>query len=472
MWTKKKITLVAVLVVAIAAVALCLSAFSSKEYDELVPEEAKAVVQIEPGKLPKALQKDNPLATLLGVGTDGLDLSQPLYAFITPNEYIGFCAKVADEGMLKAQFEQLAANKKVQLLDNSNGLDWAWVNDGWLVAWNGRLVFALGPGVAQERDELQHTMAAMYRSGKPFTKTDKFTRLTDQKGAVHLFAQLDAVPAPYNMLFRLTVPADCDPAAVSLFASTEFDESDNGLVTSIESQLTSDNQDVMRAIEDFEKSKPAIDGAGSDGPGHPSLFELYTCTQGKQLLSLLKTDATLRGLLMGINQTVDADKMLGSADGLLMLRIDSLAADWTPSFSITAETRADNLFADADYWLKSAAKQRNVSLNRLSPTDYLLSNDGKQLYFGQNKKENLLYFASEKPRQQGEKAPLMKRSEKSSKDNPDDCLVLFTLDLAKLATQPCMKQGGAAQMLLSLFPGKNSLSFYACRDGKSVILIE
>lgn len=464
MWTKKKKTGFAALGLAIVAVALCLWAFTGKSYDEIIPEEAKAVVQVEPGELPEALQKDNPLTKALGVATDGLDLRSPLYAFVTPNEYLGFCAKVADKDKLTAQFERLAAERKAQLLDAGNGLSWAWINAGWLVAWNGRMVFALGPGVAQERDELQHTMAAMYRSGKPFTKTDKFERLTEQKGAIRMFSQLDAIPAPYNMLFRLTVPPECDPAAVYLFASTEIKQAGGGgIETRVESQLTSDNEDVMRAISDFEKTKGALYTARSSAESSAPLFELYTCTQGKSLLSLLKTDATLRGLLMGLNQTVDADKILGSADGLLALKIYSLAKDWTPSFSLTAETRADNLFADADYWMESAQKQRNVSLKRLSPTDYLLSNDGKQLYFGKNTKKGQLYFASEKSGWQYE--------DNSPGKGDGKTLVRFTLDLEKLAGQSCMKQGGTAQALMSLFPGSHRMDFFAERGSKSTLSI-
>ncbi len=459
----KKTCAIAVPLLAVV-VALCLWAFYPKSYDAIIPEEAKAVVQITPSELPEMLQKDFPLAKALGVGADGLDLSSPLYAFITPNEYVGFCAKVADHDKLAAQFAQLAAQKKVQLLDDSDGLAWAWMNEGWLVAWNGRLVFALGPGTAQERDELQHTMSAMLRSGKTFKKTEKFKRLEEQKGAVKLFSQLDAIPAPYNMLFRLTVPADCDLAAVNVFSSTEFSQEDNGLVTCMESQLTSDNEDVMRAIDAYEKTKTPLDFEASTDI-LSGLFNLVTSTQGKSLLGLLKTDATLRGLLMGINQTVDVDKMLGSTDGLLALRIDSLAKDWTPSFCLTAETQANDLFADADYWLKSAAKQRNVTLNRLTPADYQLSSDGKQLYFGKDKSCGVLYFSSAKSK---DMALANTKLKKGSNNGP---LVLFQLDLRKLAEQPCVKQGGAAQLLLNLLPGKEGMSFYASSGGKSHLII-
>lgn len=129
-----------------------------------------------------------------------------------------------------------------------------------------------------------------------------------------------------------------------MFAAANVKRSKQGqlAMSDIDCEITSDNDDIINAINAFEQSKGCITTPPTATTAGHLLF-MATRAQGKPLLQLLKTDATLRGLLMGLNQTFDADQMIGSTDGLFSIAIDAFGKDWTPSFCMKAETRTSHL---------------------------------------------------------------------------------------------------------------------------------
>ena len=76
---------------AIVVVGIYYCFFAPKSYEDCIPDEAKAVVQIETQKAQEIVSS---LAEYWGIQASGINLTKPLYAFITTNEYIGFIAQV------------------------------------------------------------------------------------------------------------------------------------------------------------------------------------------------------------------------------------------------------------------------------------------------------------------------------------------------------------------------------------------
>lgn len=467
---KRWYIIISVIIVAIVA-SLIAWWMWPKSYADIIPAEAKAVVRIVPSEMSKGEETSaNPLEQTLGLTTEGLDMSQPIYAFVTPNEYIGFTAKVNNKDELEKQVARLVAAKKCSPTETIDGQHWAWINAGWLATWTNDALLILGPGVAQERDLLRQTMTAMMHSSNNFTSTDHFKKLQEQSGAIQLFAQLDAMPAPYNLLFRLTVPADCDPAAVHIFASVGNKAQENGsTATTIESEITSDNQDILNAIDQYEKAKGCIllPSLSKNAEAQMPLFVMATRTKGEPLLRLLKTDATLRGLLLGLNQTFDADHMLGTTDGLFTIEIDSLSKDWTPTYCMKAETQANDLFKNASYWLESARRQKNVTLTRSSENTFVLKNEKQLLHFGLSPSNHALYFASAAMLGQASQPFVAQKSNESK-----GLLVFFHIDLAKLFRQPCFKDNATSHILQLLLPGTKSVTYKAEMGRRATLVIE
>lgn len=456
----------------VAPIALLIIALISwllwpKSYEEMIPAQSKAVIRID-GKLieQQATASNSDILKTLSKASEGIDFSKPIYGIVTPNEYVCVIAKVKNEDAIKdilSNFE-----RKEVTIDDYDSRHWAWLQDGWLASWDGKSFLCAGPGVAQERDVLRQTISSMINTDDKFVNTTAFKRLKSTSSAIQIYAQLDAMPAPYNMLFRFSIPADCDPAAVQIFASTDLKvEKGQFSISSLNCDITSDNNDIVSAITQLEKQKGCIELATTSAKDS-TLFRLATCTQGKPLLQLFKTDATLRGLLMGLNQTFDADQMLNSTDGLFSIEIGSFAKDWTPAFCIKAETLNKNLFADAPYWIESAKKQRNVTLTRNSANDFFLNSEKQQLHFGLNTNHKFLYFASPSMLQAVNEPIFVKRTTQK-----DGTLVYFHINTEALNKQPCMKEGQAAALIRKFLPlSSHSITYVAKIGRKATLTIE
>ena len=432
----------------------------------MVPAEAKAVVRMELTKDDHCAAFAKNLVTQLGVTPEGLDLGSPLYAFITPNEYIGITAAVDDAGKLRQSMDQLVKKGAATACDDSDDLHWTWINKGWLVGWNSRSLLVLGPGVAQERDQLRQTIVGMMNGGESFSKTKNFERLLAQDGIVQIYSRLDAMPAPYNTLLRMDIPADTPLEAVQLFAGIKVEKEQEQVTMS--GQLESDNADVLAAIDEFQKNKGGIyAGKGNNKIGHTPVLDLFTTTHGKDFLALLQGDATLRALLMGLNQVIDADRMLGTADGMLHLEVSTLDKDWNPTFRLEADNKTRGLLDDSDYWMESARKQKNVTLSRLTPNKFQLTNDGRQLQLGTIGHNTRVFFCT----------PGMDEFssfgcfKQHSVDGSPKMLSYIDVSMKQLKTMPCMAVGSTARTFVDfVLPKVNKISVLSY-PGRTIRLI-
>ena len=461
--SRKKIYILSSIAIIFVAAILwgCIYLFAPKSYEDLIPAQAKMVVRLQPSE--SNAQDLKNIIDAVGISTEGVDASQPLYAFITPNEYIGFVAKVADENAIKKAFNGLVVQKKCQSIEISDGQNWVWINSGWLVTWTSRYLLAIGPGLASERDVLRQTAISLANSGDCFKDSPSFKRLRDEKGFMQIFALMDALPTPYNMIFRQNIPSSCDPSAVEIYASAEKSK---GGKTLINSHIESENQDILACIDQYEKSKKHLDVMNQTAVDS-ALFYMATSFQGKDLLDILKTDATLRGLLLGINQTIDADKIMGSTNGVFSIELGGFNKDWTPTFCVKGESPLYNLFADADYWMESAKKQHHVTLKRISSNDYFLSNEKEQVKFGQNVQQGIYYFAT--PSMESRISAPIFMQESNTKKDP---IIYLSINLRHLFQQPSMQEGAISTILKTLLPGSNRLTYKSFVGRKGQMIIE
>ena len=441
----------------------CIYLFAPKAYDEMIPAEAKIVIRLQPSESNAAELKK--IVDAIGMTTEGVDLSNPIYAFVTPNEYIGITAKISDEKLIRNAIDKLLQQKKAQSIEESDGMQWTWIQTGWLIAWTHRALLVVGPGLAAERDLLRQTASTLVNSGNCFKDTPAFDHLKTKGGFMQIYATMDALPAPYNMIFRLNIPATCDPAAVQLYASAE---KQTKCKTLISSTINSDNESILEEIKSSESIKSRLTITRPELTDS-ALFYMATSLQGKDLLSMLKTDATLRGLLLGVNQTIDADKILGSTNGLFSIELGEFDKDWTPSFCLKGQTASKNLFSDAPYWMKSAKKQHGVTLNQLTPTDYFLKGNKEQVRFGLTPHDNTpcYYFAS--PSMESTISTPMYVSRTSANTGE---FTYVSINLTRLFQQPSMREGTIATLLKTLIPGTRRLTYKALPGLKGQMIIE
>ena len=472
MTRKNKLQLTIAIAIIAVIIVLGIWLMLPKSYESMIPAQAKAVLRITPSAEMMS-ESGKTIQSWIGIEPKGIDGTKPVYVFVTPNEYIGFAAAVSNEETLQQNLETLRKRQLATMLPESDGLQWAWIKKGWLLGWNSRAVLALGPGMANERDILRQTITQLSEGNDPFSSTQAWTQLLEEKGEAQLFTQVDALPAPYNALFRLNIPADAPLDAVQVFASLHMEKNkaqghqDSRIA--LDFHTGSENADVKAQIAEYENSKGCltIDEKNANVP----LFYLATRMDGKNLVALLQSDATLRGLLMGLNQVVDANRLLGTANGLLSLEISAIDKDWQPTFALQAENATQNLLSDSDYWLECARKQRGTTLKQLSPTTFQLTNEKQSVCLGTlgESKGQRVFFAS--PSMLGNLNGAATLATRASGQNGLTAYFKVRMDLLK--QQPCMKgESNVTSILTTLLPASKSLTYKAYTNGRGSIVIE
>lgn len=105
---------------------------SSKEYKDIVPKDSPAIARINLSALKNDAQLSDEQASAFVKKVipfaSGLDLSQPVYAFVSPGRYFGFLFAVDDGDVLKKSIMQAA---EISSLRDGGGLEWA--------VWKGRI---------------------------------------------------------------------------------------------------------------------------------------------------------------------------------------------------------------------------------------------------------------------------------------------------------------------------------------------
>ncbi len=322
--------------------------FAPKDYADLVPADARAVLTVEPSALlANDMRLGNMLSSQLGFRPEGLDETQDVYIFITPSEYFAVCAPLHDGRRLSEQFRRLSKSGQAELLPRSDQLAWAWLKTGWLVAWNSNACLALGPGLVQERDVMRQAMAQLFSSSSrsSFRHSGHQALLDDVKGNLRLYSHLTALPSPFSMLFRVDVPQGCKDGKVVLVAGAEiaFSGKEADGVT-MEGRLTSEDDETRSLLEASDTSWPPL--AEPLRPYAPDNCVLYLAahSEGDQLLSLLRSDQNVRTMLLTLDKSIDTER-LKSRGGDFFLTLDALPKDADVRFRLCIQ-QADSIQYD------------------------------------------------------------------------------------------------------------------------------
>lgn len=466
---KKKTILTGACAAMLIAVVALVGIFNRRSYTHSIPERAKAVVRIDPSEIASPDQATGMLHDVFGISPEGIDFASPLYAFVTPNDLVGFTAALSDAPAFGKAVDEMAKKKSASALGESDGRNWAWLTGGWMLSWSKKDLLILGPGTAAERDVLKQTMRRMTESSSSFEDTETFEKLSQMSGGIQLFADISTLPSPYGLLFKLNLPTDLPSESVSLFAAVDMGHSNqSGNKITANCTLEGNTDEVNASIAQFEKSLCTINSA-TKAVTDNHLFSLVTSTSGTSFLKLLHTDGTLRSLLVGLNQTIDATRMLGSVDGLLTLHIDSLDAEWNPTFCLKGQTARCDLTADAGYWMESVRGKSDVELIREGETAFRLTAKGQTLHFGVDARQGMLYFAS--PSMLPDVAQANVAAPEA--DNGEEMLTHFCLNTEKLYAQPCLQTlDGIAAMLQKLLPATKRITYRALRGGHATLTFE
>jgi len=302
--------------------------FASKEYEDLIPGESKVVAEIVPddfeqisGVLPK-------MTEAAGIFLNGVDLSRSAYLFVSPNEYYGMTLALKDATALGNALQARVGGKQIRLLEPSDGLRWAWSEKGWMMAWSDRALLVMGPATWQESDDLRRTIRQIFKAdaSKSFRHSASYEDFKALGNASRLYASPEALPSPFGVLARLDVPRDVDPERVRLFATLHLGASGPGPRLKMEGTLTGCDEATQKRLEAYDAGDRSLKAEDFRELPGDVMFRLAATSHSDNLLQLLRSDATMKALLLSLEKNIDRES-LKECDNCFSLAVSALDKD-------------------------------------------------------------------------------------------------------------------------------------------------
>ena len=372
---RRSLFLILFLLVVIALLLIWFIGRRRNDTASIVPQDARAVALLDVNELSRAtgLEAGKILARL-GVseaGEAGLNLSAPVYGFVTGQGHFGIALSVKSKSRLKKALQQLGAD-----VESQRGYQWAMMKN-WMAAFDSNRLLILGPVSATEATGLRGQMVALMKQKK--ADSPVLDELKNRSGSLRLISRLDVMPKAYVGTLRKWLPADLDFSRVSAFVSLDAQDKSFTLNT----ELLSDDKQVQQALAQADSLWQPIQGKLIEqGPESPVLWATAGL-RGDRLLSLLRQNPAIRTRLIALNMCVDADMMLRSIDGDVSISVPNISLNFKqPPLLMTATLANKDFLRNVDSWKSGLATEAGVRFRVLHDDDFYLSAGDVNAYFG------------------------------------------------------------------------------------------
>lgn len=315
------------------------------------------------------------------VGTAGLDLTRPVYGFLSEEGFSGFLFAVDDKGELVDVFRRL--NLRVEL---RHGINWA-MNESWLIACDGGrgMVIHLESSAQQER---------LYRFVEAHIRQKIFDKETVEK--------LQSIDGPVRLCCRTVLLARNSLLPFFKDYLPQMNEiPDADLLASLSVGVQSLSLRILLSSEQATETFATVDSVFQPIRALPSIMvqePVFWCSMGvhgARLLQVLRTNPALRLSLLALNMMVDADMMLRSVEGDVVFCVPDYSVDSPLLFQrvlCTAQLKDKTFLEHAGDWEQSFSGVSQVK--RYSQTDFSLRlSDVPDIYFGV--RDSLLYLTGD-----------------------------------------------------------------------------
>lgn len=336
----------------IVGCALLLTSCSGKDYLNAIPGESTALISMDMSKLSgtnnQALFKA--MLHVSNVDQCGLDLSEKLFLFESPEGDLGLCAKVKDEDDLAKLFDQLSRQGLCQKPVERRGYQFTLLKGTWAVGFSDKAMLVMGPTTAGSVAALSNKMAKYLGADEEdgIKGTPIFDRLDSLNAPMAMVTQAQALPEKFIAPFTLGAPKDADPSQVYIAAELTVDKG----VLGIHGETFSFNKRIDASLKRAEESYRPIQGKYLTSMPHSALLGWFMNVEGPQFIKILQSNKSMTTLLAGINAAVDMDNIIRSVKGDMAIVMPAYD-DHGLSMSMAAQLANSNWVADVSYWKQS-----------------------------------------------------------------------------------------------------------------------
>lgn len=372
-----------------------LTSCSGTGYLDAIPSESKALISFDLGGMAgyvnmKGGDKAKAIKDLLHVSDPsdcGIDLSQKLYMFISPDGQVGLDAKVGDESDMEDWFNNMSKSGICTKITKKRGYKFTVLHGSWVVGFSDKAMLIMGPAVGSAQGEIQMQIAKYLNQyeDEGIKSSPMYDKLDSIDSKVAMVAKTEALPSKFTAPFVLGAPKDTDPSEILIAAAMTV----NGKCLNISGESFSFKPSVDKALKAAAKNYKPISGKYIQSIPGDAMYSILMNVDGNNLINLLRSDKGMRAMLAGLNAALDIDNMIKSINGDVAIVIPQYNGD-SPNFSLAAQLGNHNWLADVGYWEKSCPQgSKIVSWGKNKNAYHYISKD-ENFYFGVSN-DNQLY---------------------------------------------------------------------------------
>ncbi len=343
-----------------------------KDYYDVIPKQSPAIACIDIAQIAADKGLNAKDAAQILPFAEGVDFSQPAYAFVSPNNYYGVVFAVDDEDKIESAMRNSSAFSRIE---KSGGLHFVLWKSHWQVAWNGDALLVIGPVVATEQSFMRRTISAMFNSREGVSQGELFSKLESIDGGAKLVARLSALPGFFGKLVSMQISADTDADSVVLKSQISFSEESIRVTNRME---TAGGSTLPQSAE----IKPYAGTMDSEQVANTSLGYMLLGLDGQQLVKRLRADKSMRTALAAVNSAIDADRILGSIYGDALVAFNGIDNEGNLSVKLTAEIKDASFMNDVPQWQKENPK---ANLQKTQDGGWRYNGGGKSMDFNVRK---------------------------------------------------------------------------------------
>ena len=418
---KQKYILYTIPVVIAAAVAAYFIFSRSRDaYLSMLPKDATALARLDVKELIDdadlnttelyqlvTSSNDNPETAPLGI-----DVQQPIYAFMTASGNVGFAAAVSDVDELCDRLDEMRARAKASERTSQRGYDWVVLGGQWLMAFDSRKALVMGPAAGAAQEAVRAEMATLLEQKRKDSGVGELLYTTLQNTDEPLTAVVAPEVLPFQartLLYKLGIRTQNDAL---LTLTLGFDDNE----VELDAHILAQTATVKENLKKLNSALRPLTTKNIGATHADNVAWMAVNVHGKSLVEFLRSHNTTRTALVGLNMIFDLDQMLNAIDGDVALELLSPAA-FTGGFNLSdiRDFCFTAQLSNADFMQRASTWGNDViTFEALSPNDYSLRLMEQELFFGTD--ANSLYVSSSQGLPSEGNAYL-----REQRDDIDDC---------------------------------------------------
>lgn len=375
--------------IAIIFSVLLFTGCANESYQQAIPKESTALVSFDANQM-SGINNKTLLRTILkmkNLDESGIDFTQKIYLFTSPDGNLGICAKVDNADKISTMLQRMGSESA-----SFRDAFFSTIRDSWMVGYNKQSLLIMGPIPLTKQEEAKATIAKYLQQDEEesILASPIYQVLDSLDSPMTLVAQAQALPDKIIAPLMLGAPKDATTTDVLIAAKMKVEKG----CWYVEGSPFSWNKRINQTIQESKKIYRPIQGKYIEAMPDTALFGMFVNVDGKQFLPILQNNKSLQVLLTGINQAIDLDNIIRSVNGDMSVVIPQYEQQ-NISISMAAQLAHSKWLADVDYWKQSVPA--GGKLTDWNKHAFVYTNGKTRFFFGVT--DSLQFYSGATPQE-------------------------------------------------------------------------